>query len=473
MPEILEILERGLPGLPGKSAYQIWLDLGNAGSEQDFLDALATGTGTPGSGVTVHNALTGRDAANAHPIAAIPGLRAELDNKASNLAMETLEVQIVGKASAQALTALSETVAGVEAAQATKLDASAVNHDFTTDVDFVIDGDTVIAQQFYRNPATGATLEIDKTLPLSSAQNAGLMAKEDVSQLTQNTADIAALQGKTQRYVVHLASVTPSQSDLQTAWETASGVSGPTPEGGTLVDVEFDKDYTWYVSEGEWIDRGSASVSQATNTSPGIVQGENTPGKVYVEANATMSLVGWDSVQDLLSALLQRPQGVPVGTIIHFAAPVAPDGYLFCDGAALSRTDFAGLFSVIGTIYGAGDGSTTFNIPDCCGKFDRCWDNGGEVDPGRVFGSSQDSQNLAHTHNLSGTAQSAGSHTHTIIGYGGLTAGSMSVWAMGGTVSKSTAAAGDHTHTLSGTASSSGENESRPINIAFLFCIKY
>lgn len=56
--------------------------------------------------------------------------------------------------------------------------------------------------------------------------------------------------------------------------------------------------------------------------------------------------------------------GVPVGTIIPFAGNSVPQGYLLCDGSAISRTTYASLFAVIGTIYGAGDGSTTFNLPD-------------------------------------------------------------------------------------------------------------
>ena len=55
---------------------------------------------------------------------------------------------------------------------------------------------------------------------------------------------------------------------------------------------------------------------------------------------------------------------VPAGIIIPFAGTSVPTGYLLCNGAAVSRTDYADLFAVIGTLYGAGDGSTTFNLPD-------------------------------------------------------------------------------------------------------------
>lgn len=58
----------------------------------------------------------------------------------------------------------------------------------------------------------------------------------------------------------------------------------------------------------------------------------------------------------------------PAGIIMPFAGTVAPQGCLFCDGSAVSRTTYAELFSVIGTTYGAGDGETTFNIPDLSGR---------------------------------------------------------------------------------------------------------
>jgi hypothetical protein len=55
---------------------------------------------------------------------------------------------------------------------------------------------------------------------------------------------------------------------------------------------------------------------------------------------------------------------VPPGAIVDFGFTTAPTGYLLCDGAAVSRTTYAALYSVIGTTYGAGDGSTTFNVPN-------------------------------------------------------------------------------------------------------------
>ena len=58
----------------------------------------------------------------------------------------------------------------------------------------------------------------------------------------------------------------------------------------------------------------------------------------------------------------------PAGIIMPFAGTVAPQGYLLCDGSAVDRTTYATLFGVIGTTFGSGDGSTTFNLPDLGGR---------------------------------------------------------------------------------------------------------
>lgn len=67
---------------------------------------------------------------------------------------------------------------------------------------------------------------------------------------------------------------------------------------------------------------------------------------------------------------------LPIGTINCFGSSVAPTGWLICDGSAISRTIYSELFSVIGTTYGTGDGSTTFNLPDYRGKIGVGYSNG-------------------------------------------------------------------------------------------------
>lgn len=123
--------------------------------------------------------------------------------------------------------------------------------------------------------------------------------------------------------------------------------------------------------------------------------------------------------------------GVPTGTITMFGSGTAPNGWLNCDGAAVSRTTFAGLFAVLGTAYGAGDGSTTFNLPDLRLKFPRGIGNGLPVgstananshdhtvggEHSHIVTTTIVSGNHAHTHsdgNYSGNAVAVGDHKHS------------------------------------------------------------
>ncbi|WP_427773639.1 phage tail protein [Comamonas thiooxydans] len=77
------------------------------------------------------------------------------------------------------------------------------------------------------------------------------------------------------------------------------------------------------------------------------------------------------------------------GQIAYCAAGVIPSGWLECNGAAISRATYGTLFASIGTNYGAGDGATTFNLPDLRGEFLRGADRGRGVDAGRAIGSAQ------------------------------------------------------------------------------------
>ena len=186
-----------------------------------------------------------------------------------------------------------------------------------------------------------------------------------------------------------------------------------------------------------------------------------------------------------------------VGALGFFAAATAPAGWLKANGAAVSRTAYAALFARIGTTHGAGDGSTTFNLPDMRGEFVRGLDDGRGVDGGRSLGSAQSSANLSHTHTgttgnqsadhtHSGTTSTAGLHDHNTnaqnVGSGS-TAGGLYSASAGGSFRR-TDFAGDHTHTIttggasanhthSFTTASSGNSEARPRNVAWLACIRF
>lgn len=149
-----------------------------------------------------------------------------------------------------------------------------------------------------------------------------------------------------------------------------------------------------------------------------------------------------------ISAIPAAQDLTPAGTIIWTARNTAPTGYLKANGAAVSRTTYAALFSAIGTTYGSGNGSTTFNLPDLRGEFIRGWDDGAGIDSGRVFGSKQ--------------AQAIQSHTHAgVVG----TNVNGSVTVNGGII-------GVQSDGISTSIGNTGGAETRPRNIALLACVK-
>lgn len=77
------------------------------------------------------------------------------------------------------------------------------------------------------------------------------------------------------------------------------------------------------------------------------------------------------------------------GAVITYAGATVPTGFLECNGTTVSRTTYANLFTAIGVLYGVGNGTTTFNLPDLRGEFVRGYDNGRGIDSGRVLGSAQ------------------------------------------------------------------------------------
>ena len=110
---------------------------------------------------------------------------------------------------------------------------------------------------------------------------------------------------------------------------------------------------------------------------------------------------------------------MPSGSLMPYAGSSAPTGYLLCDGAAISRTTYSALFGLVGTTYGSGDGSSTFNIPDLRGRVIAGQDDMGGVSANRLTGLSGgvDGDVLggtggAETHTLSIAQMPA--HTHSL-----------------------------------------------------------
>ena len=145
---------------------------------------------------------------------------------------------------------------------------------------------------------------------------------------------------------------------------------------------------------------------------------------------------------------------IPAGQVSHFAMASAPSGWLKADGTLISRVTYATLFTAIGIIFGAGDGSTTFNLPDLRGTFVRGVDNGKGLDTGRVFGSYQVDDNKPHQHNVSALVDLMGVD-------GGYDSDMVST------------RVGTHDQGMKTIASNASGLESRPKNVALLACIKF
>jgi len=172
----------------------------------------------------------------------------------------------------------------------------------------------------------------------------------------------------------------------------------------------------------------------------------------------------WDAIDQLLS------MAMPIGSIIDYAGPTPPPGYLVCDGRLVSRVTFAALFAVIGTYWSAGDGSTTFGLPKVQGR--ALVGPGTVTDPNGTTLSLTFAQQLgwlsnqilqthlpnyalsvtaagAHTHG--GATTSDGSHAHAMDTQGshshtGNTGGN----SVSHTHSGITDSQGDHSHTYAG-----------------------
>jgi len=221
-------------------------------------------------------------------------------------------------------------------------------------------------------------------------------------------------------------------------------------------------------------------------------------GPLILNGNATLNLAAVP-LQQLNASLGASSNFMPAGAIQLFAMNAVPTGWLECNGAAVSRTTYANLFAAIGTLYGEGNGATTFNLPDLRGQFVRGFDNGRSMDPGRVFGSVQGSANQYHNHTLSvsNPAHSHGvndpghvhgvndpGHTHSGYVGGALDAGfagdtpgynitTVGASPTGISIQNAATNVSLQLATQNTSVSIAGEGtEARPTNVAMIYCIR-
>ena len=180
--------------------------------------------------------------------------------------------------------------------------------------------------------------------------------------------------------------VEASASAVLAATNITKWVSGTTYAQGAVV---------WSPINGLGYRRITASGSGTTDPSLDTTNYKqvNGTGDVSTSGNQTIAgnktFTGTTSMQAVTVTNISGIGAEQPGMIAHFAMSSAPAGWLKANGAAVSRSTYSTLFAAIGTLYGAGDGSTTFNLPDLRGEFLRGFDDARGVDSGRVFGSAQ------------------------------------------------------------------------------------
>lgn len=169
---------------------------------------------------------------------------------------------------------------------------------------------------------------------------------------------------------------------------------------------------------------------------------------------------------------LQQGVAIPPGAVMSFAMSAAPVGWLPCDGAAISRTTYASLFAVVGVIHGAGDGSNTFNVPDLRGIFIR--GSGSQTISGvtynKAFAVKEQDALQGHRHLVKEQDGSQVIGT-TLNATGGGFGVVEATTAHGGINRGNTEARDIITDGTNGTPRATFET--RPVNIALLYCIKF
>lgn len=183
---------------------------------------------------------------------------------------------------------------------------------------------------------------------------------------------------------VSISGIGAQQIALSTEWETFTITADiPSVSGKTVSSIGDD-----YLEIRIWFDAGSSF--DPYTVSLGHQYGTFDLAMLKLEAGDEATRIVPRLYEEELALCKDYADSlVPSGAVMHFAGPSTPVGWLVANGNAVSRITYPRLFKVIGTTYGSGDGSTTFNLPDLRGEFIRSLDGGRGIDAGRTLGSWQ------------------------------------------------------------------------------------
>lgn len=233
----------------------------------------------------------------------------------------------------------------------------------TAQINTLLDGDvwSSTTQMFYR--ANGLTYTF---APLQSPAFTGTPTAPTPNQNSNSNAV------STTQYVQgHVAT-------LNSAIDLKSNINSPTFTGDPKAPTPATADNDTSIATTAFV------VNKLNATLPAYYTKIETNDLLSIEKNARVS--GDKNLQDQVDELMKM-RGIPVGTVMHYAAAAVPIGWLKCDGALVSKNAFPHLFAKIGYTYG-GSGND-FRLPDLRGEFLRGWDDGRGVDAGRAFGTWQ------------------------------------------------------------------------------------
>lgn len=157
---------------------------------------------------------------------------------------------------------------------------------------------------------------------------------------------------------------------------------------------------------------GNASISTTTGALV-VVGGAGVSGNLNVGGTITMPTmpVGTSNTAVATTAFVQV-NGTPTGSVMMWPTASPPTGWLLCNGQAVSRTAYAALFAIVGTLFGSGDGATTFNVPD---YRDRMAVGAGSLYPVGTTGGNKDAVVVSHSHTAT-TTTTISNHDHGLLG---------------------------------------------------------
>lgn len=223
--------------------------------------------------------------------------------KASQAAENAAASAAAASAAAASAASAAESAASAaesEAAVKTMVDRMG-NVPVVSSTEFVADAETVIHKSTLVNIKTGVTDTEEAPLPVANTQQAGVMTAETVQAIMDLTAAVSTLSGQSVR-LSYIDGASPTAAEIQ-AFVISKGYTDQTRWEYIAVVVKADKHVWRYYTGTGWQDDGIDTVSVATEYILGVVLGSSADGKVYVEADGTMSVNGYDAIISALENL--------------------------------------------------------------------------------------------------------------------------------------------------------------------------